>query len=377
MAIAFTPSPTYPTTKKPVHLDFVATEGGAAVRLFCTDAPLGSKLREQITGSSASRVQVHEGDIATPFEFNADASGVYTFVAQEIQKPTFAGGFKGDPRALIDVGGGALGTQKVLGETVLRLNIGTRLTMPLGVGQDVATLVLWVWEDTIRSTSVALHGETTPAVVNPSSAVATTAALSASVLTALAALYDEAAVLAVGSFVTMISTARAAINLHLADTATHYTADTSNTIPPAISYSNSKGSTPKAVAKMVELLRAHMSTDMRDGATSSFGPGSGDWHQYAGFNMSDGVNAMIAGQPTDVASAVVAFADLWRAYEAHRVDAFVHQAPDETNSLTALPPLFEVHRAFLESVQSISPTPAASENPGAPVLIHGAGMRQG
>jgi hypothetical protein len=356
--ITITTSPEFATTTQPPKLTFTASAGGKRVRLFVTGAPVGTKLARQLAEAGATvdnpaRIEVFEGDVSAPFAFQPELPGAYALLAQEIQVPTFRGGFKGDTRGLLNVGAGK-GTEKVLGETETILYIGQRVTLPLGVPPHTATLALWVWGDTVRPTTIELHGEVTPAAVEPSSHTARTAVSSVTVDDALEALGNKTAseIFYGGTDSdTRIDAMIDVVNAHLADTGVHVAADAVNTIAAAWKTPGGKAGLPEAITKIVDSLSRHMATDAANGGAAS-GQGSGDWH-------------------------LGAFADVWRAFEAHRLNTQVHLTADTVNVLPPLPLLLEVYRAFLDVTSSIEPTPAPDENPGATLFVHAQGAQLG
>jgi hypothetical protein len=108
------------------------------------------------------------------------------------------------------------------------------------------------------------------------------------------------------------------------------------------------------------------------------GPGSGNYHTVSSVKGGDWTNKPIARSFGDTAQARIALADCWRAYEAHRATTgAIHNSADSTNTLSALPPLLALDRAFLSEIQKASPTAPATANAGVTVLVHGAGFTEG
>jgi len=371
MSVSFTVAPSFPVSGKSCRISFSASTG-SRVRLFVTTAPASSKFTKELTDNGATRTQVYEGDVSAPFDFVPDVGGVYTFAAQEIQTPGFVGGFKGDTRAFIDIGGGTLGSEKILSpESTLTLYVGTRLSLRLGAGGDTATLAFWVWNDTIRATTVAVHGEATPAVLNPRSERAKTAARSSTVLSAVAGLVGLTAQAARGSDATLralLDNVRTVASLHFGNAAAHANADSDNQIgtellPNALA--------PDSLAPfMNDALtrnRSHYTND-QDG-TGPGSAGSSSYHKIAGNIVPDYGNATLFRSVASPEEALNAIADLIRAHEAHRVDTTVHTAADNTYVVSAtIPQLITVMRKFLESVAKSTPTAALGDSSGAALL---------
>src|SRR5260221_3641597 len=137
MSVTITASPLLPLVDKGAKLAFVLRGGGNYVRLWCTAAPLDSKLRTQLNEDSSSRVEIFAGDAtptSVPFLFQPDAPGKYTIVAQEYTKgaSSYGGGYAGDPQ-------GFLSETKQGGETSTAVDFGERVTFTLSTGGCTAT----------------------------------------------------------------------------------------------------------------------------------------------------------------------------------------------------------------------------------------------
>ena len=377
MSVSFTTIPTNPILKTGAKLTFALSGGGNFVRLWCTDAPLGSKLRQQLDESAASRVPIHEGEAtasSAPFFFQPDAAGRYTLAAQEYIRgaSTYGGGYAGDPAGF--------GSETKIGsETTTSVGFGQRVTMTMGTSPDTATLVLYVFGDSVQATTFALHGEKSPDIVNPSSSRAKTAALAT--VGAAAPLAGQTCATIVGNTDTVITGMMNNFTAHYGTTAgsVHAAADNYNGPSQAFAFPGGNKATIRTVAELMQGLTLHMNTDQaRKTPFASAGIGTGNWHNPSGAAVvGDGLNTLIVPPPTTMEQAYVALADLFRAYEAHRQYLSVHGAADATNNLAIPPALMEVHREFLVSLAAQSPTAGATENPGVPVLIGSAGMKAG
>jgi hypothetical protein len=378
MAVTVTPTPQYAVVTKPPKLSFSATTG-QRVRLFLTNAPVASKFKTQLNESSAGRVQIFQGDVGETHLFEADVPGAYTLLAQEIQVPTFKGGFKGDTRGFLDVGGGR-GVEKILGEAETTIYMGDRVTVPLGTQPHTATLVMWVWGLHIVPTTVELHGEVSPDIIDPSTPIAKTAANSTAVRTTLAQLENQTAQLcALGGsdMASILDEMINTLNAHfLNEPGVHGAADTSNEILDTWKSADSKGSVPDTVTKMLDSLTKHITTDAANSATvlsPTFGRGTGSWHLG---QRSDGRSKLLVQTVSELQDSWVGMADIRRAYALHRTNTSLHNVPDATVMPTA-PRLLAVHEAFLSVVASSEPPPAPDENPGASLLVHAAGAELG
>jgi hypothetical protein len=369
MAIALTTEPQFPLPSKTLKLALTPSGGGNYVRLLCSAAPQGSKLQDEIESLGASRVAVLEGDTAKRFDFTPDKSGSYVFSAIEILKGASAAapgpGYEKDPDGYSSEG--------IIGETVVTLRVGTRLSAPVGVSPDTAELVLYVWDGTVRATLEAVHGERSPWVRDPKTDKARNASLSNGVLSALASFTDVSAATIVGSASTVVTNLIDKFNAHRTQATVHSASDTNNAIDGA--YRNP--STPEALKQSVnELLRKLERHILNDNAGS--GPGSAGYHAPSGNRAGDWAAKPLARTTGDLASTLAVLGGLHLSYETHRATAgTIHDAADATNVATALPAMLAIHSAFIAELIKTSPTPPSTANAGAVVLVSGGGMREG
>jgi hypothetical protein len=154
--------PVYAPPVRETQVIFTLTGTGANfVRVWVTVAPPDSELRAKLEQSTQSRVEIYkgEGGDKAPLRRKFDKGGKYTLVAQEYTRGAsdYGGGYEGSPDS-------APSETKVGSEVTLELFIGQRMTAEIGSSGDAATLVLWVWDNTIRATTIAVHGEASPAL---------------------------------------------------------------------------------------------------------------------------------------------------------------------------------------------------------------------
>jgi hypothetical protein len=128
MTVTHTQYPDYPVPGKGVRIKFTASTGDY-VKVYLTGAPRKSAFYDQLSKTSASQLLVHEGDERKPWNFYPDASGKYTFSAQDISKGASAwgGAYADDPN------GYRSETFNTPASTI-SIVIGSRLTLPVGVG---------------------------------------------------------------------------------------------------------------------------------------------------------------------------------------------------------------------------------------------------
>lgn len=364
--------PAYPPPGRQVTITVALTNGLANfVRVWVTDAPLGSDLRGKLEakGDKRNRFQVYEGpgEANAPWRQVFEVGGAYTFVAQEYTRGAYAygGGFEGDVK-------GARTENKVGSETTLTLHIGQRFQSPIRAGNDSVDLVFWVWDDTIRATSKAEHGEETPALTKESPTARELAAMeSTTVKTVVDALVDDVVTTARGTISTILGNSAGGFtrewNDHLADAVVHEDADANNLIPTGLASAAHSQNLREAINEILALVRNHYTNDAVKGGTVS-GRDSGNYHNVAA-KVNDNVNMPIVQSASTPLDAYWAAADLWRSYEAHRASTAVHDAADSTNTLTALPSLLQVALQVYTVWASTSPTTPTTQSDGAMALI--------
>ncbi len=370
-----TATPTYPIPNRPCRIVFGFTSAADAnyIRAWCTGAPEGSALRDKIDKNRLARALVYEGDGGTkrPWATKFDKGGVYTFVVQEYEKGNhWGGGYEGDPR-------GAPTEAKVGSEATLSLYVAQRLTQELGHGPDKATLVLYAVNDTIRQTLFAVHGEASPAVILPTSDRAKVAALDADVTTAIAALVGMSPATAFGTVGSVVDDFITKFVAHAGSGVFHQNADTQTDL------NDYKGSTAlpgiaKGLNKVRLRLRQHMENSKENAAANPEYalPGGIDIHDHNSlfFDLKNRLLDVTANE-NNPATIFQAGGDFYRSYTAHRT-ATMHESSDGTNTLTALPQLFEVHHQFMASLAALSPAAQPGQSSAAAQLIGTAGFKE-
>lgn len=359
--------PTYPVPDRPVQVVFSITAN--FVQVWCTVAPEGSELSEKLKKTTQNRFLVYRGDggANNPWRYKFDKGGKYTFVAQEYTRGTaYGGGYEGDPN-------GVQSETKSGSEDTISIYIGQRMTSPIGVAPDSATLVMWVWNDTIRPTTLAVQGENTPAIIADVPTPRAKSAIEASaVVTALAALKNVAVSTAVGNIATIVSEMVTDLNAHnAAGATTHNAADTANAIKAELGAGPTPANLPEFVNSALLYQRRHRLND--DGAVSSNlgGVGSANYHN-TGIRLADFAYMPLYQSVSGMEDGYAALADIWRAHEGHRTNLNVHGTADVTHTLATLPLLLQVHLQFLTVVAALSPSVAPAQSSGATTLIsHG------
>lgn len=369
-----TTQPTYAVPNKPVGVKFTKTNAQADyLRVWVTDAPIGSKYRIDLDKSGQSRMQVHEGDNLSVWRTTElDKGGTYRLTVQEYTRgaTTYGGAYEGDPNA-------APSEAKVSTEYSLSLSIGQRMVTECGVGGDTASLICYVWDATIRPTNLEQHGEVSPAIIEPTSPRASSAVASTAVRAAVTALENVTAATAIGTVASIVSDFVANWNLHLPETGVHDTDDTHNSISNEYAQPPTPATLPESVSHFLDRMRRHFTND------GGLGPGTAGTDPTATptpdvtpepyHDVTDAVfdytNMPLFDSVGGTAEAYRALADIWRAYEAHRVSLTVHDAADATNALAALPLLLDVHKEFFTQLAAISPTVPDTQSTAAVLLM--------
>lgn len=370
MAITLAQVPTYPAPGRRVRVTPTAGAGGNYARLWLTDAPLGSEWRSKIATAAASRLDLAECDSGKAFDFLPDVGGVYVVTAQEYTKgaSTYGGTYADDLA-------GYTSETKVGSEATLYLYVGQRLEQSLGAGADTAKLAVWVWNDTVRRTTIAEHGEATPAVYAPSSDRARTAVLSSAVATALTDLVNQTASTSLGTVSSVLDDIAQKIAAHMVTGATtHNAADSDN--DDKIGRVLDNASAAEGVVYAAQTIATALSRHMRnDNAGAGTGTAASAYHQVS-TPKADWANLPAFQACGDIGQAFAVIGAIWDAYEAHRVSVAVHGTADSTNTLTSLPRLFAVHKAFAAAVRASNPTAPASINSAVTLLAHSAGFHE-
>lgn len=367
MAVTITPSPTYPVQGRPAKIAVAVTGGGNYVRIWCTDAPLGSDLRAVLDDNAITRTEVFKGDAGTDWLFVPDKGGVYVLTAQEYTRGASTTG-----GTYVDSPGNAPSETKIGSETALTLQIGQRLTHQLGLGADTATLVLHVFDDTIRNTTLADHGEKTPAVIEGSTPRAKSAALATAVVTATEQLASTSATGILGTLSSVVADLVDNYEDHRVSASWHNPADTDtdNEISEGYRLPNSPKGLVDSVQQCARMIDRHMRNNDGNGDDTAA------YHLVSTVKYIDWANLLPDIGVGEVGKALAVLGALTSAYESHRVSTTVHHTADTTNSLAARPKLVTLHEKFFEAIKANSPSAPATINSGAQVLISTAGFQE-
>lgn len=367
MAITLAQTPTYPAPGRKVRVTPSASGGGNFARIWLTDAPLGSDWRKKIAESTASRIELAACGVGQSFEFTPDVGGAYVCAAQEytLGATAHGGAYEGDPD-------GYQTETKIGSEATLHIYAGERLEQTIGTGADTAVLAVWVWNDTIRQTTLAEHGETTPALSNGSTDRARIASLNSAVVAALSGLVNQVASTALGTLSSVITNIGTKLLAHVGSAAAHSTIDEDNEPDGRVNLASGVEGVVASAQNLATLLSRHIRNDDAGAGTMS---AAAAYHVISAAPVIDWTNIPAFQNCGSLEQALSVIASVWEAYEAHRVSTSVHTAADSTNALTVLPTLLLVHKAFSAAVRAMGPTAPAVVNTATAKLVHGAGFR--
>jgi hypothetical protein len=349
-------TPAYPVPNRPFRLRVEPNDDttGTHVRIWCLAAPPGTKLRKQLDESRAGRITIAaQLPISTDSQrseltLTLEKGGGYVLQVDElvvgnVDYPGFTGGYESDPR-------GAPGeTVKSYGQA--SIYVAQPVTTQLGCGADTATLKLYVHNATVVQTELAVHGETTPRIDLSSNATmrAKLAAENSTVRDDAAALAGQLVSDLAGDIGTSLDNEITKYNAHLKQSRVHVANDTDNAVNGSFLGATTAPARAAALSELRRLFTRHAKNDSGSGTGSAGYHSAADWQNLP----------LDAASPSDALNDAIAHADFFRAYEAHRLST-VHPGTDGTNKLTALPPLLELHRAFLAVLAQASVTAPAT-----------------
>ena len=377
MPATVTTKPTYAIPTRQSRVIFTPADGSCNfIRVWATLAPEGTAIDDQIKKSKLSRALVYQGPPRElfPWRYTFEQGGKYTLPLQEyVRGNSWGGGYEGDPR-------GAPSETQLGGEQGLELYIAKRLTQRLGFGEDTATLVIFLHNDTVVQTLEGVHGEQTPAIIDPTSeraAAAATAAASVTAMNQLVGLTSFSVLNQPGSVVDgyiddFVSHAQSGTHHQTADVQAdleEYAAGLIDGTWDAIA---------RAVVKLRRRFELHL-LNARENDPDNPGdvlPGSVLIHSQGGRTF-DNVNTLLplSVSANDPATIFAAMGDFWRAYEEHRV-ASLHETPDTTFNLSTPSGLLRMHREFMTSLAAAAPEPGQGMTTGAARLV-GGGFEEG
>lgn len=356
---------------KQVQLVFGAESGGNFVKVWCTSAPRGSKLRKQLDDTQSQRVIViTESDIAKRPAYTFDVGGAYELQIEEFQKgaEAYGGSYRGDPDGHR--------TEDRITAASRVVSVCTRVEAEIGVSPDTAAVQLYVKDNLIVPTTVAAHGVLTPSITRPATDKAQAAADSVAVTAALAAIPTDALV-ALQNWQQQISSWITKFNGHIGDATFHANADANNTIGDAFRSPQNLKSIMRTLAECAKKFGQHITNvDASPTATTAPEPGNASYHENGGLTASDWESALLASGGSSMGACLMLFADLHRCLSSHEQNATVHLEADTTHTPISLGAIPALYSAFLDEIAAFSPTTPANEHSAMTVLVSGAGFKR-
>jgi hypothetical protein len=380
MVASITSLPELVVPKREAKLIFAPVDSAANfVRVWIVGAPPGSGYRAQLDKSRERRLNVFESKSPTDhtWEVTFDVGGRYTFAVQEYARgQSGSQGYQGAP--------GTEPLETKLGdEETLTFDAGQRITMPVGTGADTASLLVWVWADNIRTTTLELHGEASPDIVTATPSSKMRAAMeSTAVRAAVAALVDEVVATAIGNIDAIVADIVENHNGHtVLASGLHLTGDAVNLIPESYASAMAPKELPGFVNIALRAMRQHRLNIGDSGSGETGEIDSGEQHRPGSVFVADFAHVPIIDAVASLDQAYAALAELWRCHEGHYpFPSAWHGVPSgsvDPFGLDALPPLLEVHLQVFEVLASFSSPAVATQVPGAQLLIEQAGGVEG
>lgn len=347
MAAVLVPAPTYPLPGQRCSISFTGLAiGTTKIQLNATNAPDGSAIKGRINAARGEVVNEYSGKSSEPWLFTPDIGGVYTFDLIELQETPASGiQFAGDTSSAPN--------PTITQQGTVVLYVGEKMTLKLGENPHQCDLIVHVWNDTVRRTTIELHGIESPKLDSPKSPAAASAVYDATLLGLVDALVDVTVATILGTFSADFTAVHTAYNAHVGDNVVHNNADTDNDLETAWNAYNSK-SAAASINELRRRLGVHIGTKtLLDGTTTTH-------------DSIEGTSVFQSSGATDSrASQYFALADAYLRLEAHKVlGAPVHNSSD-TDPAASVGPLTEICIQYITALQASSPTLPPARNSGA------------
>ena len=340
-------APQYPIPGRECTITFSGLASGTdKIQLFPVSAPVGSALRESIDASKGVRTEIHSGPAGVPWKFAPEVGGVYTFTLQETSIQPAAGSLFQN-----DTTGAPLPQITQSGQVVLY--VGEAMQLTLGESPDEVTLKLYVWNDTVMATSVAVHDEDTPALIEPTSPTADSASYDEELLETVGLLVGKTGTQIAGTLAADFATVRDLYQAHAASVTAHTNNDDVNTISDGWTATNDK-TAAAAINELRSVIAGH-TTQLEDLAEAEI------------HSRIDGETAFFAsGAGASRGSKFFALADALVRLRDHADLSGPHASVVAVAG--AVGPLTDVHVKYIKALQKGSPDSPDARNPGASIL---------
>ena len=323
--MAVTCDPTYPVAGEEVTLAQTVTISSTTVTI---ELPAFDLVSFPPNSAATVGVLVDDNDdrIAT---FTPDVAGDYVFTVTAYDEFAAPPAYDGDGAGVV--------RQVVTASESYTLRVGEQMDLPISALGHAVTLRIKVHNGIITSSEL----------VSSTTDKAYAASQDATVITKLAALVGVSASSVGPSLPSAITSFATAYNAHRVNATAHPAGsgdnDTVNAFLPSQPYDQSQ------TIVQINQLRAVVYAHLTGASTNTI-----SWH-----NADDTKNIIVAPPATDLASAIVLYADLWRVYEAHRVQIAApasHPGADVTNTLSAIDKLSDLIKTVLAYLASDTPT---------------------
>lgn len=330
--MAVTYSPSTPVVGDTVTFAVTVTVNGTTVSVPVADVQLTTAPANTALATGEALLEA-AGEPALSFE--PDVPGAFTFSLSRYTDNTVAPAFEGavDPYSYATA------------VETFTVNVGVAQEMPIVT--SVGSLALRI----VTQGTVVASAE----LVSPVGERALFASLDSTVATKLAALVGATVATMGPALATRVGELGTKMDLHFRNATAHpagggYQADTVNVYPRTAPFDQAD-----AINKLNEIRGVYLSHAL--GSTTSGQP----WHN----NQDDTKNVPIAQVATTLAGAIVLHADMWRCYEAHRVQTASpasHPSADATNTLAAVDLLSDLIKTILVYLADDTPTVPAAQN---------------
>lgn len=351
MAVSITTRPIYPLPGS-VTVAFVATVGDS-VRCWVTAAPDGSSYAKDIT-TAGGPVLAHESDADRAWKFQPDRPGIYQVRIDELAHDVtgYRGGWRGSPSAAT--------SESVVSTQTVPVVVGTALKQQLGWGPTTGTLVLHIYDSTIRRLTTPINGQDSPRLATGSATTLNTVGLQA----AIAGLVDETEADTLSDVATMVGDLIDTFNSHIASLGMHPVADASNAVPAAMTTLTSPKSLEQAVKSLQDCLGRHV-RDYKAGTTpADTGFGKGGYH-----NALSTVGLPQAPAPAGSSGLFSTIGDLYVAIVQHLRDDVAHLTAVIPPPSPAVGKLTRVHVEAARAIRQYGATLTQTEHSGLPDLL--------
>lgn len=357
---SLTLAPTYSLPNREVRLRPAGLNSSTnKVELYWAAAPEGSE-QKALIDKGTGRQLAFQGSEDEEWRFTPSVPGVYVLQLDEyLIRERAVSVFQNDPRGAP--------APTLLASTTVTIPIGEKMTMAVGEDPNSATLIVYVWQDTIRRTTVQLQGEASPTLERAQNQSATSAAIAPSVVAKVDALIDQTASTVIGTFSNDFEAIRAAVASHMSNTSAHTSSDVLRALGSAYT-ANSPMAAKSAINALRQSFFQHIQAKYAlDSENVSYDPMSPPTPSVVHSQVDGTTVFLTSGAGDSRSSQYLALADLYIALSTHKGLSSVHTGVD-ANPIGSTSPLLNIFIEFLSAANTTSPTPPSYRNAGAALL---------